>query len=102
MPYSVYDLAYSVYDYSERFAVKMKKALIFRVLVGIKKTETPINQGISAVLPKLYLGGGNNRARRCSLTLCPVRATIVIGFADEGSRPITRFYTTKKTSKAQK
>ena len=37
--------------------VKMKKALNFRVLVGIKKTETPIFQGISVVLPKLYLGG---------------------------------------------
>ena len=35
----------------------MKKAPIFRVLIGIKKTETPIFQGISVVLPKLYLGG---------------------------------------------
>ena len=30
---------------------------VFRVQKGIKKTETPINQGISAVLPKVYLGG---------------------------------------------
>ena len=37
-------------------APKIKKALIFRVLVGIKKTETPIFQGISVVLPKVYLG----------------------------------------------
>ena len=37
--------------------LKTQKALIFRVLLGIKKTETPIFQGISVVLPKLYLGG---------------------------------------------
>ena len=41
----------------------MKKALIFRVLLGIKKAETPIFQGISVVLPKLYLGGGRDRSR---------------------------------------
>ena len=41
----------------------MQKALIFRVLLGIKKTETPIFQGISVVLPKLYLGGGRDRSR---------------------------------------
>jgi len=43
----------------------MKKALIFRVLKGIKKTETPINQGISAVLPKLYLGGASVHEGLC-------------------------------------
>ena len=43
--------------------LKTQKALIFRVLLGIKKTETPIFQGISAVLPKLYLGGGRDRSR---------------------------------------
>ena len=37
--------------------LKTQKALIFRVLLGIKKTETPIFQGISVVLLKLYLGG---------------------------------------------
>ena len=49
----------------------MQKALIFRVLVGIKKTETPIFQGISVVLPKLYLGGGDggNRTRVRKLIL---------------------------------
>ena len=41
----------------------MQKALIFRELVGIKKTETPIFQEISAVLPKLYLGGGRDRSQ---------------------------------------
>ena len=35
----------------------MKKILIFRVRVDTKKTEPPIFQGVSAVLPKLYLGG---------------------------------------------
>ena len=36
---------------------KMKKALILRVQKGINKTETTMFQGISAVFPKLYLGG---------------------------------------------
>ena len=38
-------------------APKIKKALVLRILLGIKKTETPISQGISVVLPKVYLGG---------------------------------------------
>ena len=38
-------------------APKIKKALVLRMLLGIKKTETPISQGISVVLPKVYLGG---------------------------------------------
>ena len=29
----------------------------FTAVLGIKNTETPIFQGVSAVLPKLYLGG---------------------------------------------
>ncbi len=35
----------------------------FTAVLGIKKTETPIFQGISVVLPKLYLGGGRDRSR---------------------------------------
>ena len=38
-------------------APKIKKALVLRMFLGIKKTETPIFQGISVVLPKVYLGG---------------------------------------------
>ena len=33
------------------------------MLLGKKKTETPIFQGISVVLPKLYLGGRDDRSR---------------------------------------
>ena len=59
----------------------MQKAPIFRVLVGIKKTETPIFQGISAVLPKVYLGGRSVGIRtRSSMALCAncLRPMIVI------------------------
>ena len=41
----------------------MQKALIFRALVGIKRPK-PRVQGISVVLPKLYLGG---RSGGCAL-----------------------------------
>ena len=44
-------------------APKIKKALVLRMFLGIKKTETPIFQGISVVLPKLYLGGRDDRSR---------------------------------------
>lgn len=47
--------------------LKMQKSPIFRVLLGIKKTETPIFQGISVVLPKLYLGGRSDRSRTCGI-----------------------------------
>ena len=49
--------------------LKTQKALIFRVPVGIKKTETPIFQGISVVLPKLYLGGRSEEARTPDILL---------------------------------
>ena len=44
-------------------APKIKKALVLRMFLGIKKTETPIFQGISVVLPKVYLGGRSDRSR---------------------------------------
>ncbi len=48
--------------------LKMQKTPIFRVLLGIKKTEIPIFQGISVVLPKLYLGGGRDRSQNIDST----------------------------------
>ena len=39
------------------------------MLLGKKKTETPIFQGISVVLPKLYLGGRSDRSRTCGILL---------------------------------
>ncbi len=49
-------------------APKIKKALVLRMLLGIKKTETPIFQGISVILPKLYLGGRSDRSRNIDST----------------------------------
>ena len=46
---------YTPYTFTNPSVVlKTQKALIFRVLVGIKKTETPIFQGISRVLTERY------------------------------------------------
>lgn len=55
---------------------KMKKALVFRVLLDIKKTETPMFQGISVVLPKLYLGGRSDRSRTDNRIIQKQKATV--------------------------
>ena len=65
-----------------------KKALIIRVLLGIKKTETPIFQGISVVLPKLYLGGrseGTCKAVPCKI--CYANHPIVVTFGENWRHP---------------
>lgn len=41
----------------------MQKAPVKAGALKQKKTETPMFQGISAVLPKLYLGGGRDRSQ---------------------------------------
>ena len=54
--------------------LKMQKAPEKTGAVKQKKTETPIFQGISAVLPKLYLGGRSEEARTPDiLTSCHLR-----------------------------
>ena len=61
--YSVNDYPYSVNDYKYCGDTKNAKNTHFQSAFGHKKTETPIFQGVSAVLPKVYLGGGRDRSR---------------------------------------
>ena len=50
-------MGYSVNDYFGVVYFKGHKNRFFTAIFGQKKTETPIFQGISVVLPKVYLGG---------------------------------------------
>ena len=61
--YFVNDYPYSVNDYFGVVYFKGNKNRFFTTVFGQKKTETLIFQGISVVLPKLYLGGGRDRSR---------------------------------------
>lgn len=61
--YFVNDYPYSVNDYFGVVYFKWHKNRFFTANFGQKKTETPIFQGISVVLPKLYLGGRRDRSR---------------------------------------
>ena len=61
--HSVNDYPYSVNDYFGVVYFKGHKNRFFTAIFRQKKTETPIFQGISVVLPKLYLGGGRDRSR---------------------------------------
>ena len=54
--YSVNDYPYSVNDYFGVVYFKGHKNRFFTAIFRQKKTETPIFQGISVVLPKVYLG----------------------------------------------
>ena len=56
-PYSVNDWGYFVNDYFCHVYFKHTFHRFFTAIFGQKKTETPIFQGISVVLPKVYLGG---------------------------------------------
>ena len=62
-PYSVNDWGYFVNDYFCHVYFKHIFYRFFTAVLGIKKTETPIFQGISVVLPKVYLGGRSEETR---------------------------------------
>ena len=60
--YFVNDYPYSVNDYFGVVYFKGHKNRFFTAIFRQKKTETPIFQGVSVVLPKLYLGGRRDRS----------------------------------------
>ena len=64
--HSVNDIWYFVNDYFGVVYFREHKNRFFTAIFRQKMTETPIFQGISVVLPKLYLGGGRGRSRSVS------------------------------------